>query len=128
MGGMGGVTGDTGFTVLIFVAFSLHEVDRESSLNCVVPDEEVQGKGDVGAGKDPPGIVVDLLHRLECVSSIPWQVSFVLLLLVSPARLCGLVRHLLVLWFFILVLARLKASSAVAVSVAVAAVVAVAVA
>ena len=50
----GGVTGDAGFTVLIFIAFSLHEVDRERSLNCVVADEEVQGKGDVGAGEDPP--------------------------------------------------------------------------
>ena len=52
--GEGGITGDADFTVLIFIAFSLHEVDRESSLNCVVADEEVQGKGDVGAGEDPP--------------------------------------------------------------------------
>ena len=39
---------------VIFVAFSLHEVNWECSLNRVVSNEEVQGEGDVGAGKDPP--------------------------------------------------------------------------
>ena len=62
----------------------------------MISDEEVQSKGDVGASKDPPrkksfsfksrqnfvpGIMVDLLHRLECVSSVPWHISFVVLLL-----------------------------------------------
>ena len=60
----------------------------------MISDEEVQSKGDVGASKDPPrkksfsfkskqhfvpGIVVDLLHRLECVSSIPGLFIFLVL-------------------------------------------------
>ena len=40
--------------LLLFISFSLHKVNRECSLNGVVSDEEVQGKGDVGASKDPP--------------------------------------------------------------------------
>ena len=40
--------------LLLFISFSLHEVNRECSLNRVVSNEEVQGKGDVGASKDPP--------------------------------------------------------------------------
>ena len=58
-------------------------VDRELSLYCVVPtnttepasstgvcsspDKEVEHKDDVGGGKDPPGIRVNLLDTLERV-------------------------------------------------------------
>ena len=50
-------------------AFLFHEVDGQGSLDSVVPDEEVQGKSDVGASEDPPSNC-DFKHFLQILLNL----------------------------------------------------------
>merc|ERR550534_1414847 len=53
-----------------------------------------------------PGIMVDLLHRLERVFPVPWSITVLLLFLIGSTWLCRLLGYLLVLWLFNFVFAR----------------------